>query len=207
MQAGARPTLPAASAAAAACGLLFGLLDGALAWSATSAELTLLQGLGCLAASAFQYLLLGGVSGLVVGMACALLAPRWLAVDPGARVFGLAFAGFLFVEAWWRTRPFFFYGSPATSPERLVVAALLLVAALVVARLVRERAARVARANSKSLVAAGALVCLCGGAFLLARGGGVGARGRMEAGDQQAPSILLVVVDGLFAVAYYLLNI
>lgn len=197
MQAGARPTLPAASAAAAACGLLFGLLDGALAWSATSAELTLLQGLGCLAASAFQYLLLGGVSGLVVGMACALLAPRWLAVDPGARVFGLAFAGFLFVEAWWRTRPFFFYGSPATSPERLVVAALLLVAALVVARLVRERAARMARANSKSLVAAGALVCLCGGAFLLARGGGVGARGRMEAGDQQAPSILLVVVDAL----------
>ncbi|MEY2747364.1 MAG: hypothetical protein RL112_2406, partial [Planctomycetota bacterium] len=34
MQAGVRSTLPSALAAGASCGFLFGLLDGALAWSA-----------------------------------------------------------------------------------------------------------------------------------------------------------------------------
>lgn len=198
MQAGVRSTLPSALAAGASCGFLFGLLDGALAWSATSAELTALQGLGCLAAVAFQYLLLGALVGLLGGVVASLVAPRWLAVDPFARGFGLALAGFLFVEAWWRTRPLFFYGLPATSPQRLFVALLLLVASLVVARFARERAAAIARSSAKLVVALVALVGIAGGAFLLARGGGVGARGEVGPdGGGASPNILLVVVDAL----------
>jgi arylsulfatase A-like enzyme len=197
MQAGARSILPAASTAGASCGFLFGLVDGALAWAATSAELTALDAFGCLAAAAFQYMLLGAAAGLLGALCCALVASRWLAVDPGARSFGLVLAGFLFVEAWWRTRPLFFYGLPATSPQRLVVAGLLLAASLLVARLVRDRVSSLARSGGRLLLAPVVLVGLAGGVFLLARGGGVGARGELGPDDAKAPNILLVVVDAL----------
>ena len=197
MHAGARSTLPSALAAGASCGFLFGLVDGASAWAATGAELTLIQALGCLAAVALQYLLLGAVVGLLGGLVASLVAPRWLAVDPAARIFGLALAGFLFVEAWWRTRPLFFYGLPATSPQRLAVALLLLVASLVVARLARDRVCAIARPRAKLVAAPMVLVGLVGGAFLLARGGGVGTRGELGPEGASAPNILLVVVDAL----------
>jgi hypothetical protein len=103
-----RPKLPLTAillSTAAACALLFGLLDGAVAGLVSDAELTLISWSGCLAASVTTYTLVW----IVITLAVALVSYPILARgdEERARVhllrIGLALG--IFCELYWWTRP------------------------------------------------------------------------------------------------------
>jgi hypothetical protein len=54
-------TLATALGVGGLVGAVFGFLDGCITWLGTTAEFGMAEGLGCLAAAVFQYVLLGFV--------------------------------------------------------------------------------------------------------------------------------------------------
>ncbi len=190
-------TLATALGVGGLVGAVFGFLDGCITWLGTTAEFGTAEGLGCLAAGVFQYVLLGFVVAAVASLVLGLVVPRWFVQARAERAFGATFAMLLFVELWWHTRPIVFYGSPATSPKRLLASLGLLLLAMIIARFVAAPAVRAARRVALPLAFVIGGVALGGAFFLAARGEGLGERGVIDSRNAETPNILLVVVDAL----------
>ena len=118
---------------------------------------------------------------------------------PGRVVLGLLLSAGLFLEVYWWTRPYVFYGIPATSPERLASAAGMavgsLVAGFVAAGLVL-RLPEVAHRRLRDLL----IVCAIGGGvtiLLSFRATNASPRGDLNERNEDLPNVLLFVVDAL----------
>ena len=190
-------TLRAFLGAGAACGLLFGLADGIVAAELGDTPLSLPSLLGCLAASVFQYILVGALGlGLLAPVLHPLLArkpdgPRYLV----ALRIGLT-AG-VFAEIYWRTRPYVFYGRSSLSPERLGASALMLVVAALVAWFLAARIAHAPAGVKKAAALLAGAAWISGAVFLAFQIGAVGSRGELDDRNRDLPNVLLVVVDAM----------
>lgn len=192
-------SLRAALEAALLCGTIFGLGDGVVADLRTHPPFGLLAYLGCFAAAVLSYTLLHG---LLLGVCATLLHP-WLGRrDAAARRRFLLATGLclgLFLELYWWTRPYVFYGRSSVAPERLAAAfATALVAAglgALLARILLSAPRRLLRG-----VQALALLSLLGGAlFIAGERARVASRGVIGERNRDLPNVLLVVVDALRA--------
>ena len=183
-------------AAGALAGSLLGLSDGIIAARGGAPEGTLGL-LGCLAGAAALYALLAAALTFLTagGLACLVryTGPRQRGRLALTAVFGLG----LFLEIFWWTRPFVYYGVKSTDPRRLAAAAAMAMAGLVLAWLLaplllraRERAG-----HGGSLVLG--LVWVLGGLFVLNGSLGQGQRGRLAESNRDLPNVVLFVVDAL----------
>ena len=176
-----------ASRPGAGVGALFGVVDGLLAGLELAGrwEYGLLDALLATSTAVVLYALL-------YGLAAAILAALGLG---RARVVGLLLGLGLFLELYWRSRPFVFAGYPALSPQRVgtscVLAAIAWCCAASWARRRWEpgRGLRVAASVVVGLTAATGTA-----AWVLDRTGDEG-RGRIHAGNRELPNIVLVIVD------------
>ena len=193
---GLRVTADAALHAGFAGGALWGLADGVVA-----ALHTVLPGpldwLGCLAAAVL-------VHGLGAGLVMIALTPLWhlwlgrrSAPVRFRRLLGLVLGAALFLDIYWWTRPYVYWGLPAADPRRLAAGLGMLLGGLlggvVLARLLapvlRGRGARLA------LLATG----VAGLAYLGATRPGASNRGEITELNRDMPNVLLFVVDALRA--------
>ena len=180
-----------ASRPGAGVGALFGVVDGLLAGLELAGrwEYGLLDALLATSTAVVLYALL-------YGLAAAILATLGLG---RARVVGLLLGLGLFLELYWRSRPFVFAGYPALSPQRVgtscVLAAIAWYCAASCARRRWEpgRGLRLAASVVVGLTAATGTA-----AWVLDRTGDEG-RGRIHAGNRELPNIVLVIVDALRA--------
>lgn len=182
-----------ALAAGLACGLVFGLADGAVAAARVGTGGAALA--GCLAAAVLSYGLLACAALLALGLA----AHPWLRRTARAPRFLLA-AGLgagLFAELYWWSRPLLFYGHSSVSAERLAVAAVLAGAALAAGWWLAARYLRLPRAPRRLTLGLALLAWLGGAAFLRFEGAAV--RGELNGRNRDLPNLLLVVVDALRA--------
>ena len=155
--------------------------------------------------------LLGGVAGatmLHLGIQVAALLPVALLLYPvvlrrrsqgGGRAIlaTLALSLPLFGLGYWHTREIFFYGLPATSPERLATAAGLAVAALVVGALVGVRVARAPRAGRRALGALALASALLGLVWASWSARADADRGALNERNAGLPNVIVIVVDAL----------
>jgi len=183
--------------AGAACGLLFGLVDGIVSASVGSADLGLLSFLGCLAGAVFQYFLVGSIG---LGLLAFPLHPFLARKTDGVRYLAalrLGIAAGLFAEIYWWTRPYVFYGQSSLGAKRLAAAAAMLAAAAVVGWFLAGGIARApARAKTSAAAVAG-ILGLSGAVFLAFQAGAIGPRGELNARNRELPNVLLVIVDAL----------
>lgn len=190
-------TLKSFLGAGAACGFLFGLVDGVVAACVGSADLGVLSFLGCLAAAIFQYFLVGAVA---LGLLALPLHPFVAKKPDGARyllALRIGIAAGLFAEIYWWTRPLVFYGRSAVSPERLAAAAAMLAVAAVAGWFLAGWIGRApARARTGAAVAAG-VAWIAGAIFLAFQAGAIGSRGERNERNGDLPNVLLVIVDAL----------
>src|SRR5688572_12213966 len=131
----------AAAWAGILCGTLFGLVDGVVAALVGSADLGLGAFFGCLAGAMLQYGLVWCAALLVAAVA---LLPMLARKEPAERFVALMRIGLwlgIFLEIYWWSRTFVFYGRPAASPERLAATAAILLVSLVLAWFVAKRCA------------------------------------------------------------------
>jgi arylsulfatase A-like enzyme len=177
------------------CGALFGLLDGIVAALVGSADLGFGALVGCLAAAMLQYGLVWCAALLVATIA---LFPMLARKADDERFVALMRIGLwlgIFLEIYWWTRTFVFYGRPAASPERLAATAAMLAISLASAWYLAKRAL-VLRGRAWILVPI--VVAWIGGAiFLRNEGNALGDRGAKTARNADMPNVLLVVVDAL----------
>lgn len=183
--------------AGAACGLIFGLVDGIVAASIGSVNLGLLSFLGCLAGAVFQYFMVGAIG---LGLLALPLHPFLAKKTDGARyvlALRLGIAVGLFAEIYWWTRPYVFYGQSSLSTKRLVVAAAMLAVAAAVGWYLAGWIARApARAKTSAAAFAG-ILWLSGAVFLAFQAGAIGSRGERNERNRDLPNVLLVIVDAM----------
>ncbi len=181
-----------------ALGALQGLVDGSVALVRKGPE-SWSQKLGCLGGSVILY------SALWIAVCCtmALLLAPWLARRSlGSRMAWLCtlgLSGGLFFELYWWTRPYVFWGRPATDWRRLASAAAMLVIAAFSARLLVRAFGALGKGPRWF---AAALVPVCFGLGLVfgpAARPSVGERGAINARNRSQPNVLLFVVDALRA--------
>ncbi len=194
-------TLWAAVAAGAQAGALFGLIDGvvALVRGGSGQPSGWVNVAGCLAAAVLWYTLHALVLALLAGF---ILHPLLRQRDLGGRtlrLFSLLLGLGLFLEIYWWTRPFVFYGDSAVAPRRLAVAAVQAVVAfglgLVLARLLSRLPSKL-RLGITLLVP---LLLVAGGFFRLTDGAAGRDRGAINDRNRDLPNVLLFVVDALRA--------
>jgi arylsulfatase A-like enzyme len=193
-------TLRAGLGAGVGAGVLFGLADGLVAWR-FGPPLGAVELAGCLSAALLVYVALYAGAGLALALPAHAGIKRWPAERRLALLLGLLIAGGLFAELYWWTRPFVFYGRPATSPERLGAAAGMALGALAAGLALGHVAARLPPGVRRG-VAALAVAAALGGAATLAqswRALHASARGELNARNRELPNVLLVVVDALRA--------
>jgi arylsulfatase A-like enzyme len=186
--------------AGCAAGLGFGLVDGAVA-ARLGPDLGTWELVGCLSAALTLYVALYVALGLAFGL---LLQPVFGRRTRGERfgaLFGLLFAIGAFLEAYWWTRPWVYYGLPATSPERLLSAAAMAIGALALGWLLARGAARLPRAWIRgiavwALAAAGLGLVTWWQSWQALN---ASTRGTPNARNQRLPNVLLFVVDALRA--------
>jgi choline-sulfatase len=190
-------SLRAGADGATQAGFLVGLLDGVRALLGGAADGPL-AAVGLVLASG----LLHAVTWLVLGaLGGVLLHPLLRRASLGRRIalaFGLGLGLGVFLQAYWWSRPFVFYGTPALSPPRLaataLIAALSLATGLVLLRLWLRAPERL-----RALLPRAALLgCVVGGLFLLTQRQGE-ERGAIGERNRELPSVLLIVVDALRA--------
>jgi arylsulfatase A-like enzyme len=197
---GLQATLRAGLGAGVLSGMLFGLADGlvALRFGPALGPLEVLQ---CLAAALLLYLALHAAAGLALALGLHAFLRRRPAQRRLGLVLGLLLAAGLFVEAYWWTRPYVYYGIPATSPKRLLAAALLAALALAAGLILGRAGARLPRAFHRGLGLAALLAALAGGVTLAQswRAQHASSRGELNARNRELPNVLLFVVDALRA--------
>jgi arylsulfatase A-like enzyme len=184
--------------AGALVGLLAGLLDGTVAAVRLGAPGGAAATLGSLAGGVLVYGLVWGAVLAAVGLA---LHPALARRELGERYRLLLGSGLglaLFLELYWWTRPWVFYGRSALAPERLAAAAALLVVALVLGRVLVLGLGRLPRGAQRGLPLVLWACWLVGALFLLAQRA-PSARGVVNERTRELPNVLLVVVDALRA--------
>ncbi len=180
--------------------LFFGLVDGPLAWW-MGPRVGVLAGVGCVAATVLLYVAVYGTAGLALAVPAHLLLRRRGGQTRFAVLTGLVLGGGLFLEIYWWTRPFVFYGHSSTSPERLAAAGVMLVVGLGLGLLGGWLLARLpAQSHRVFHVALGACVLLGALTMVLDRRASTGSgRGDLNERNQGLPNVLLIVVDALRA--------
>lgn len=195
---GLATTLRAALNAGLLVGLVVGIADGLGAGLRTGTE-GLVTWLGCLAAAALIYGLVWSALALLFGLALHArlrerdLGQRFAAVC--APVLGLG----LFTELYWWTRPFLFYGLPATDPKRLAVALLLLPAALALGYALVHLGRRLPNALRWAGAALVPVAWLGGGAFIVHSSREAAEFGKLNERTRELPNVLLFVCDAMRA--------
>ena len=178
-------------------GALFGVIDAIVAWRIGTADLEVLSFLGCVAAAVFQYALVW-VAIAVVG---TIALRPWVARrGPDAHaLFPWRLTLFVgaFLEIYWWTRPFVFYGWPSLGFARLSATAGLALVALGVAWVLAPVFQRVVEPRARLASILVVLVALCGAGYLKVAGGSIGSEGETNAKTREMPNVLLVVVDAL----------
>lgn len=105
----------------------------------------------------------------------------------------------LFMELYWWTRPYVFYGRPAMSPERLFAAFVMVVGAYALGMILARAFAKRGTAF-KGATEGVAWVCfVLGSGGLLFGNAAPEERGALNERNQDLPNVLLVVVDALRA--------
>ncbi len=162
-----------------------------MAWRRQEEPISSLELLRCLAQAVAVYDALFAVG---LGLFGALLG-RYL-----RRPLVTGLAVWTFFELYWWSREHLFWGYPATSPERLGVAAGLLVAAVAIALVVARPFARLGRSvgATPALVSIGAAL-LGAGFFALEVRAAKLTTGAVSERNRDLPNVLLVVVDALRA--------
>ena len=179
-------------------GLIFGLVDGAVAAAQGAGKIGTLELAGCVVAATVPYAIVAmtalGVLGLVLH---PFLRSRTLHARYD-RLLALGFGVALFLELYWWTRPFVFYGRSSVAPERLAAAAAMLVVGLALGPLAVRLLARLPRGVKTALPFFMFGCWVAGGAFLLAQQA-PSARGTLNERNRDLPNVLLVIVDALRA--------
>jgi arylsulfatase A-like enzyme len=180
-------------------GAAFGLTDGLAALRGGPA-MGPVAAAGCLAAAVLVYVGIFGTGGLALGLVAGPLLRRTRASGFGV-LLGLLLAAGIFLEVFWWTRPYVYYGIPATDPRRLAAAGGMAAVALVVGLALGLAAVRLPRAFYRgvaaflAVVAVGAVVTLAGAW----RAEHASARGALNERNRDLPNVLLFVVDALRA--------
>jgi arylsulfatase A-like enzyme len=193
-------TLRAALNAGLMAGLLHGLADGVVAGLRTRPP-GAGAWIGCLAGSVLVYGAVWAVVLIALSPGLHLLLRRRRGGLHGrfAALLGLALGLACFLELYWWTRPFVFYGRSALDPRRLAAAGGCLLLGLSLG-LALTRLGRVIPHGVK--LAATVLVPLCwlgGGAWLAVQNGAGVERGLLNERNRDLPNVLLIVVDALRA--------
>jgi len=105
----------------------------------------------------------------------------------------------IFMELFWWTRPYVFYGRPATSPERLFSAFVMLVASWALGTLLSRFIARRGKPFRGALEGLAWLGVVVGVGGFLFTPGATTDRGVLNERNEEMPNVLLVVVDALRA--------
>lgn len=190
-------TLGIAVRAGLCLGGAFGLGDGVVAAIRTPAALTPASLAGCLAAAVFEY---GAFAVAVLGLVALVGNPalgRWSAL---ARLQGLVALGLgagIFLELYWWTRPWIFYGRPAFSLERVAATLGLLALALLAARFAARPAAVWIEKLGWALAGPVAAAFLAGAAYLVGQRDPLAGHGVPNERTRDLPNVVLVVVDAL----------
>lgn len=113
--------------------------------------------------------------------------------------FAMVFGVGIFMELFWWTRPYVFYGMPATAPERMFSAVVMAVAAWALGALAARGFASRGKAFKGSVEGAAWLAFIVGCGGLLFGNQSPAERGQLNERNQDLPNVLLVVVDALRA--------
>ena len=191
-------TLRAGINAGGLCGLVFGLVDGVLASFEALSKLSLLELVGCIAASVVPYSLVFMALLFALGLLAHPLLKRLTLHARYDRLLAVGFGVGLFFELYWWTRPFVFYGRSSVAPERLAAAAVMLLVGLALGPLVVRGLARLPRGVKVALPFFMFACWVGGGAFWLAQGA-PSTRGTINERNRDLPNVLLIIVDALRA--------
>ena len=183
--------------AGAVCGLAFGILDGVVAARVGHASLRGLSFLGCLAGAVLQYSLLGVLGLATLALALHPLLSRRPAPERFLALLRVGLSLGIFAELYWWTRPYVFYGHSASSPPRLIAAAILLAVAVLPGSFLAARIVRVPRPVSVVAVVLLVASWLGGGLYLWAQSSAISSRGAINERNRDMPNLVLVVVDAL----------
>jgi arylsulfatase len=211
---GYRTTLRAATHAALLAGFTLGIVDAivitstsgiwSFTWSSTWAALCstmfgLGGWLGCVAAGVAVYILVW--TGLMLCASPILhLGFRHTPLGVRARhAFAMAAGMAIFLELYWWTRPYVFYGRPAMAPERLFAVFIMVVASWAMGTLVARAFASRKKAFRFVYEMTAWILLVIGLGFLMFGPTGPGTRGEVSSRTQEMPNVLLVVVDALRA--------
>ncbi len=197
VRAGVAGTLGSAVLVGLACGAVFGVLDALIATWLGTADLDVASFLGCFAGAVFQYALIW-TAGLVV--AGAVLLPMLARKTPGECTVALVRIGLmlgLFLEIYWWSRPYVFYGYNSLGAPRLLATAGIAIVAYTLAYVGARRFQRIVLARPKVLACSVLIVAVAGAGYVWLRGGDVGSRGVANARNEKVPNVLLVVVDAM----------
>jgi arylsulfatase A-like enzyme len=194
---GIAATLRSGIVAGLACGALFGLVDAIVAAWIGTADLGVGSFVGCAAGAVFQYALVW-TAGLIV--AAIALHPMLVRKAVGERAVALLRVGLmlgLFLELYWWSRPFVFYGWNSLGAPRLLATVAIAAVAFAIASVVARPFQRRVLARPGAVVSVVVVVALGGLAYVLVRGGGIGDRGKLDERNGRVPNVLLVVVDAM----------
>ena len=198
-QSGLITSLRAAFFAGLLVGLVQAVPDFIIADNFARPPIGVLGYLGCFAATVMSYGLLWSVVLLVVGLVLHPMLRKRASEVRFERLFALGLGLALFLELYWWSRPYVYYGRPARSPERLAAAAGMLVVSLGAAALLAKLVARVPRGVLRGL-GAFALVAWVGGfGFTQYERSLLADRGSINERNEDLPNVLLIVVDALRA--------
>jgi arylsulfatase A-like enzyme len=188
--------LVSSAGAGALGGSLLGLFDGMLAarngaWEGTAGLI------GCLAGAITLYALLAALATAGAGWLLALVL-RARPADTRVRLTLTAVMGVgLFLEIFWWSRPYVYYGIPATDPRRLAAAGAMVVFGIGLAWCVTPflLRARARAGHTGSLLLA--LLWIGGGGFVLDGTLGGTRHGRIGEINRDLPNVVIFVVDAL----------
>ena len=195
---GAWTTLRAALNAGLMAGFVHGGLDGVVAGVRTELH-GLTSWMGCLAVSILVYGAVWVAVLFVLSPLTHFILRRHDLLGRYRAQLAIALGLALFLELLWWSRPYAFYGVPATDPKRLAFFAVLLVLGLALGALV-VRAGR--RLPSSVKLAATVLVPVCwigGGGYLATVSSAGDERGSLNERNRDLPNVVLFVVDALRA--------
>jgi arylsulfatase len=105
----------------------------------------------------------------------------------------------IFMELYWWTRPYVFYGRPSTSPERLFSAFVMIVASWALGALCARALAKQNKRVRGTLEGCAWVALIVGVGGLLFGNAAPAERGKINERTQDLPNVLLVVVDALRA--------
>lgn len=190
-------TLRAALAAGMVCGAAFGIVDALVAWRIGTAHLDFVAWLGCAAGAVCEYVLVWSAGLFVAALVLRPLLARRPREAQALAFWRIALGIGLFLELYWWTRPYLFYGWNALSPARIATTIGIALAAIALAFFLARPIERATRGSRRVIVGSVLVVALVGLCYLSFQQGALGTRGEKVTCNQHVPNVLLVVVDAL----------